>query len=304
MINKIEKAIQTVLKEYKGIPSTLSGGIDSGLLTALVRPQLAVTVSLPGGTIYDETKDAKKVAQHLGVKHLIIKPSDKRFEEDFVKAVKIIGKPTPHFNIFPLYAMFEKLHDLGIKELLIADGPDETLCGYTRHLIMYHFYGRAEVMEAFKFFQPVIRKITKNLPNPTETYSQIINKNIPKRNYDKSKSLLTNLCLFDIKYMRPDMDIMANKLAPHFGVKIHRPYEKLDNLFLSLDDKYKVDETGEYGKYILRQIASRYLPAEIAWRKHKVGGPVYPVNKIKKGWMKYGEFDKRLYMKWQEDILK
>ena len=68
-----------------------------------------------------------------------------------------------------------------------------------------------------------------------------------------------------------------------------------------LPDDLKIKDI-EFGKYALRVIAEKYLPKEIAWRKVKVGGPVYPVN-IKRGWMEKGEFDKSEYLRFQEKIL-
>jgi len=105
--------------------------------------------------------------------------------------------------------------------------------------------------------------------------------------------------------MRPDMDDMSNALAKHFGITNHRPYQdnqELDDFMRDLPEEEKIHQV-EYGKYALRKIAEKYLPLEIAWRKGKVGGPVYPVN-AKKGWLDIdGEFGKTEYIKWQKEIL-
>ena len=76
---------------------------------------------------------------------------------------------------------------------------------------------------------------------------------------------------------------------------------ELDNYMrdISMDDKIQ----GEYGKHILREIAAKYLPHEIAWRLKKIGGPVYPVNVIK-GWTDIdGEFGKTKWLNFQQAIL-
>jgi len=41
--------------------------------------------------------------------------------------VKAIGRPIPHFNIFPLFTMYRKLYYMEEKELILGDGPDETM---------------------------------------------------------------------------------------------------------------------------------------------------------------------------------
>jgi hypothetical protein len=100
------------------------------------------------------------------------------------------------------------------------------------------------------------------------------------------------------------MDDMTNGIAKYFGITNHRPYQdnkEIDDFMFNLPEKEKIYKV-EYGKYALRKVAERYLPYYIAWRKVKVGGPVYPVN-VLRGWMENGEFDKTRYLKYQSDIL-
>jgi asparagine synthetase B (glutamine-hydrolysing) len=97
---------------------------------------------------------------------------------------------------------------------------------------------------------------------------------------------------------------MSNSVARHFGITNHRPYQdnkELDGFMRNLPLKAKIHKV-EYGKYALRKIAEKYLPKNIAWRKKKVGGPVYPVN-LKKGWLENGEFNKEKYIEYQNEIL-
>jgi hypothetical protein len=96
---------------------------------------------------------------------------------------------------------------------------------------------------------------------------------------------------------------MSNGIAKHFKIKNHRPYqdnEELDNFMKNLPIEAKIQ--GEYGKWSLRQILAQYMP-DVADRKKKVGGPVYPVN-LFKGWDKEdGEFGKTQWLKYQNEII-
>ena len=177
---------------------------------------------------------------------------------------------------------------MGEKEVILGDGPDETMCGYGRDLIIEYLY-QVYKLEALTNYKPLIDKI---LP--------------PK---SKAIKLVTNLDGYedivaaDIA-MRKDMDDMSNGIARYFGIKNIRPYQdnpKLDNYMRELPLKDKIH--GQYGKYLLRKIAEKYLPAEIAWRLVKVGGPVYPVN-VLQGWMSDGEFEKKHWLRFQKKILK
>ena len=293
-MNDLEKKIKEAVKPYMGMPIALSGGIDSGLLAALIKPKFAITAIIPGeDERFNELKYAKIVVQHLGIKHIVVEIDDSKFEESVRIAVKAIGRPIPHFNIFPLYEMYKAFAQMGEKEIVLGDGADETMCGYARDLIIHYLY-KIYDFEAFKNYRPIIDKI---LPPLVQTVETVIGK--------KPINGTDNITLANVLYMRPDMDDMANGIAKYFGITNYRPYQdnkELDNYMFTLPMKDKIKDV-EYGKYALRKIAEKYLPKEIAWRKTKVGGIVYPVN-TKMGWLENGEFDKSRWLKYQEDILK
>jgi asparagine synthetase B (glutamine-hydrolysing) len=303
---KIKAELINLEKKTGGINLMLSGGVDSSVLAALGDPQRVYTVRLPFGPKHDEFEDVMRVVNHLKIEdRLTVVDLDlSRFDEVMVKAVKAIGRPIPHYNIFPLYCLFEKISQDGIKDITCGDGPDETMCGYTRQLIMWYLYN-AYLMEAFEQYHGMIGKVL--LP-PDIMYAKLIGKDqevvckIFEDNYKKGGNLLDSMCLVDMALMRPDMDDMSNKLASLFGITIHRPYQdtSIDDIMFRLRPEEKV--TGfEYGKYLLREVAADLLPGRIAWRRQKIGGPVIPVNEIK-GW-KLDPFDKSMYLQYQEDIL-
>jgi asparagine synthetase B (glutamine-hydrolysing) len=293
-MNKQNKLENLIKKSVEAIPDNIhtaiavSGGIDSNLLQALGKYKNTITVVLPFGNRYDEKVNAKtKVALDLFT-----------FKEDLVKAIKIIGTPIPHFNIYPFYKMCERLWQDGITDLIVGDGPDESMCGYTRHLIMDHLYG-SYVLTPFKEYSPTISKI---LPTPQEAYSRLIGKDeVIVSSLMNTGTLVKDMCNVDMKLMRPDMSIMTNKLAGSFGITIHRPYEEpeIDNMMFNLEKKDKIHYP--WGKFLLRKISEKYLPESVTWNTHKIGGPLVPVNKLM-GW-NTEEFDKSMYLRFQKEVL-
>ena len=293
--NELENKIKEVAKQYLGKPIALSSGIDSGLLAALIKPKFAITVELPEGK-HNEIKEASLVAKYLGIEHIIVKCDESKFDEYTGIAVKAIGRPIPHFNIFPLFCMYKKLNELEVKEIVLGDGPDETMCGYARDLIINYLY-KIYDFEAFKNYKPIINEI---LPPYPMAISGILNK--PILDMGNASDTILNA---DIELMRPDMDDMSNRIAKYFGIVNHRPYQDntdLDDFMRDMPVDDKILEV-QYGKYPLREIAEKYLPYEIAWRKEKVGGPVYPVNTLK-GWLETDrEFGKTSWINYQKKIL-
>ena len=304
-VRQLEGLIKKAAKKYEGMSIALSGGIDSGLLAALIKPKFAINVELPGGDRYNESEIARQLAVDLGITLHVVKLSHDDFVSDCEKAFKIIGKPVPHFNIFPLYKMFQALRDV-FKEtdLVLGDGPDESMCGYTRHLIMAYLYN----VYNFDAFKDYAYTIDKTLLQWQEVYADVARTDILWRELTSSfvpiDFLIQEMCSLDMEKKRPEMNIMADKLGEHFGIKVHRPYEtkEVDEFMFNLPPELKIHKV-EYGKYALRLIAEKYLPKEIAWQKHKVGGPVYPVN-LKMGYNKTeGEFGKCEWLKWQRKVL-
>jgi asparagine synthetase B (glutamine-hydrolysing) len=301
LVEVIKKETTKIKNEVGSFNLLLSGGVDSSTLAAIEKPDRVFTVKLPYGPMHDEFEDVMKVVKHFKLEDrlTVIELNEDEFDLCMKEAVKAIGRPIPHYNIFPLFVMFRKIAGMGIKDVVCGDGPDESMVGYARQLIMNYLY-KVRDFKAFEQYQGVIDKV---LIDPSLMYSILTGKPWEKvRSIMNGKSLVDGMCAVDMELMRPDMDDMTNKIAEYFGITIHRPYqtETCDNLMFNLPEEQKIKDF-EYGKALLREVAEIFLPKEIAWRKQKIGGPLVPVNKIK-GW-NLDPFDKSMYMKYQEDIL-
>jgi len=115
----------------------LSGGIDSGLLLALMNlnGQSWPTYSVGYGSSYadDELADAADTARILGSRHTSVRITRAVFEDALPKIVKTLEEPIATSSIVPMYFVCERArHD--VKVALIGQGPDELFGGYPRHL--------------------------------------------------------------------------------------------------------------------------------------------------------------------------
>lgn len=286
----------------------ISGGVDSSTLLAVMvdyamEPDRLITVRLPYGKAHDEFDDMLKVVAHFGLEHklTVIHLDESRIEDVLRKATKIIGRPVSHYNIFPLYVTFEKLAKLGVSDVVVGDGPDESMAGYTRHVLMQYVYQMYDI-DGFENYRGMIDKV---LPDFIDTYASLIGKTRRELlNATRGDKLnrLDFMCRADMVLMRPDMMDMSHSLARHFGIKIHAPYEakEVDDFMFSLPVEWKMK--GYYGKYLLRHLGA-YLevPKSVIWRKHKIGGPLVPVNQLM-GW-DLDPYDKSKYLEFQEEIL-
>lgn len=113
----------------------LSGGIDSGLITALAaeysRNLRTFTVKLPGA--YDESALAAQVAERYDTRHTTISISFDGLRDDFAGIVSRYGEPFFDSSAIPSYYVSReaKRH---ITVVLNGDGADELFGGYRRYL--------------------------------------------------------------------------------------------------------------------------------------------------------------------------
>jgi len=115
----------------------LSGGIDSGLLLALMNLNGGSwpTYTVGYGTSFgdDELADADETAQVLGSKHTSVKITRATFEEALPKIVAALEEPIATSSVVPMYFVCERARQ-DVKVALVGQGPDELFGGYRRHL--------------------------------------------------------------------------------------------------------------------------------------------------------------------------
>src|SRR5437764_1731209 len=143
-----EEAAHELLELYRGavrrhllsdvpVGILLSGGIDSGLLLALMNeqggPWPAYTVGY--GEVFedDELADAKETASLFGARYVPVKLDQAEFERSLPRIVECLEEPIAASSIVPMYFVSQRARQ-DVKVALIGQGPDELFGGYRRHL--------------------------------------------------------------------------------------------------------------------------------------------------------------------------
>lgn len=115
----------------------LSGGIDSGLLLALMNlyGNGWRTYTVGYGTSYadDELADAEQTAALFSSQHASVSLDKRTFEEALPKIVSCLEEPIAASSIVPMYFVCQRARK-DVKVALVGQGPDELFGGYKRHL--------------------------------------------------------------------------------------------------------------------------------------------------------------------------
>jgi asparagine synthase (glutamine-hydrolysing) len=124
----------------------LSGGLDSGLLLALMNenggPWPAYTVGYGETFEDDELADATETALLLGARHVAVRLERAEFERTLPGIVACLEEPIAASSIVPMYFVSQRARQ-DVKVALIGQGPDELFGGYKRHLgVQYGGYWR------------------------------------------------------------------------------------------------------------------------------------------------------------------
>src|SRR5438874_7573718 len=119
----------------------LSGGLDSGLLLALMNeeggPWPAYTIGDRDEFEDDELADAAETASLLGARHVAIKLDQGEFERSLPEIVECLEEPIAASSIVPMYFVSQRARQ-DVKVALIGQVPDELFGGYKRHLGVHY----------------------------------------------------------------------------------------------------------------------------------------------------------------------
>lgn len=147
-----EEATNELLELYRGavrrhllsdvpVGLLLSGGLDSGLLLALMNeqngPWPAYTIGYGESFRDDELVDAAETAKLLGARHVTVRLDQAEFEKALPGIVDSLEEPIASSSIVPMYFISERARR-DVKVALIGQGPDELFGGYKRHLGVYY----------------------------------------------------------------------------------------------------------------------------------------------------------------------
>src|SRR5205809_2030398 len=119
----------------------LSGGLDSGLLLALMNeqggPWPAYTIGYGDSYADDELRDAAETAALLGARHVTVRLDQGEFERSLPRIVECLEEPIAASSIVPMYFVSQRARQ-DVKVALIGQGPDELFGGYKRHLGVHY----------------------------------------------------------------------------------------------------------------------------------------------------------------------
>ncbi|MFV0424823.1 MAG: asparagine synthase (glutamine-hydrolyzing) [Bacilli bacterium] len=325
----INSSINIHTDTEKKLCTFLSSGIDSSLITSILKPDKAYSAGF--SAMFNETEDAKKLCEILDVEFEGLTINDTDIFENLEKIVFHLDEPHSNPSLIPLYFLSkEASKDFDI--VLTGEGADELLGGYYLYDLNLKFEkydklpkslrnGLSKFFKTFSFLPKARFFIDGNkeledrfigqakifeeseLDKFVTTPSSYTLKSILDPVYDKVKNenYITKMQYLDLNIWQPsDILLKADKMTMAHTLEGRVPYLDLEvfNIARKLDTKFLIRD-GEVKK-ILRDIAKASLPEEWVKRK-KMGFPV-PVKDWLRSELGYTYAKELFNKKWIEEF--
>jgi len=288
----IRKSISTELdSNYKKIGISLSSGIDSTLVLALLRKEFPSTdiesISVKFSESTDETDISKKISEKFQTNHHILEIDN--FLEELPKTISIVKQP---FWDLHWYYLVKKMKNL-TNVFLSGDGGDELFGGYT--------FRYKKFLELTNENSSTKEKIISYLNCHERDWvpdQELIFGNECKFNWEEiyqilepyfnnSLSNLTQVFLADYNgKLLHNMQPLYSSIHEHFDIQNITPIQNNQSIKLScqIPNSMKYDYKTNSGKILLRHLVEKFDIKNLISSK-KQGFSVNTVNM----WNSYGK---------------
>lgn len=291
------KSIETRLVSDVEVGTLLSGGIDSSLVSSLYskisgKKINTFSVGYDEHERYSELPYAQMVANDIGSNHHALRLTQKDFIDNFDNAMNALEEPHADSAAIPLFCLTKHIKNEGIKTVLSGEGSDELFLGYDNYAKFLKYYEFSQSLDTNQndFLNNIIsalqnntkeseylRRIVKkqNLYNSFgEVYSDIQKKKlfnkVPTYKMEKPKQDPVDwMSYIDLKiWLGQGLLTKVDRISMANSIEVRTPFldYRLVNYAFSIDSKLKVGDTN---KYLLKKIASKYIPQQIIERTKK-----------------------------------
>jgi asparagine synthase (glutamine-hydrolysing) len=171
LVDTLSAAVSGCMLADVPVGAFLSGGIDSGIVVALMarqssRPVKTFTVGFADDRRYDETERARRVADMYGTEHHEFRIHQRDMLDVLPEVLGALDEPFADSSVIPAYLVSRETRR-HVKVALSGDGGDELFAGYRSYLGEY-WQARYRMLPAL-LRESIIEPVIAALPDSRET---------------------------------------------------------------------------------------------------------------------------------------
>jgi len=300
-------SIKRRLRSDVSLGASVSGGLDSSSIVAAICGQESMSKKMETfsaifpGFEKDESKYIRLLTEKFAINNIAITPTADDLISNLEKLCYHHEEPFPSSSMFAQFKVFELAKQNGVKVLLDGQGADEILAGYKKYI---HWYLQELLKSNTRLYIKEKKSLKKNNIEflwgwknilaawfPAQTAYQLEKKEARKllRNTDLADEfketyfdrqsvfkpivfklndmLYFNTCQSGLEELLRYAD--RNSMAHGREVRLPFLFHELVQFVFSLPAHFKIHEG--WKKWLLRKTMEPDLPADIAWRKDKIG---------------------------------
>jgi asparagine synthase (glutamine-hydrolysing) len=290
------------------VGGTLSGGIDSATITALVDQRLATgvyhvfSVQFPGHQQDESRYVSELAAQSSHVRLHMLTPRSAELVQDLPRLIWHQEEPFGDTSVYAHYRLMQLARENGVKVLLTGQGADEVFCGYGSYYRAYlgHLLACARISTLIQEIRKRQQIAGENVPDlvraafyhaappwlRTRVQSAVLHHNsswlrpevanlVMRRRFWRRPKGWSRLDWYLYEALRkwslPHILRHDDRNSMAFGIESRAPYLdfRLAELLFSTADEAKV-ANGRM-KTLLRGIGTGLIPESITNRTDKIG---------------------------------
>lgn len=301
----LEHAVEQTMIADVPLGAFLSGGVDSSLIVALMQrrsrqPVHTFSIGFEGDDSFDETPYARRVASLLGTRHtkFTVKPD---MLEVLPTLVKHHDQPFADASALPTYFLSKLTRD-HVTVALTGDGGDELFAGYER------FYALALLKDLQGVAKGIgqLARLLNRLPEGTSYRDPVKRAKRFANSADQPlhEAYLGYMSIFTAEqiaaitgvahqeaptihqpadaliynfhtYLPDDLLVKTDRMSMAASLEARSPFLHQDVIEAAFAVPFNLRLRGKTTKYLLKQLAKEYLPADIVDRpKHGFGVPL------------------------------
>jgi asparagine synthase (glutamine-hydrolysing) len=313
----LEHSVRIHLRSDAPLGVALSGGLDSSVLTALVRrlepdADIQTFSFVSRGSSSDESHWSNLVSNHLRTNHHEVSPASHQIVNDIEDVVSSQGEPFGSLSSYAQFAVYREAHSQGLKVILDGQGGDEVFGGYFGYLefrlrsllsngdlsAAFHLIRSWSIYPRHKVSQALMALLGTYLAGNSRAFAlqlagrarapewvleeKLLDSGVTTRSGQTygyplvrevtSRELAKRLSIAMFSGEMVNLLRHSDRSSMRWSVESRVPYLDLDvvSLAQSLPEQYLLSPTGET-KSILRHSMKDLLPAEVLFRRDKVG---------------------------------
>lgn len=300
---KLQQSVRLRLRADVAVGTSLSGGVDSGAIAALVKGEHQHPQGFSAifrGFEKDEAALIDGVSTRLGIASLRVEPTAADLLANFDQILWHQEMPIGSASVVAQYQVFALAREAGVTVLLDGQGADEVFGGYPQYIHWYlqqqwragRWVAQRRELQQFREHQPVSWGLANYLAAyfPQAAQAQLLTRQAQQiqripfihRDYLQAhhpgnllyKPFITSLR--DLLYFDTTMGRLgellryADRNSMAHGREVRLPYlqHELVQWVFSLPDEWRMKEG--YTKWILRKAMDPLLPPTNCWQGRKV----------------------------------